>query len=82
MEIKYESLVPWLNKTRELRAVGQHLLCADDPVRRRFGFVDEDSDLHYISLTHVQETAFQLTEKERNLIVKAEGRQALIAGVV
>ena len=79
MEMKYTSLAEWLDKIKELREQGQHLLCADDPKLRRLGFVDGDSNLHYIPLTHVQTS--RVPPEYRDVLCTVEGRKTLVEGV-
>jgi len=80
METKYTELKTWLDKATELRTAGQELLTSDDPRRRTLGFTDTDSNLHYISLTAVRATRFEVSEEVQAKLQTPAGRAGLIEG--
>ena len=79
-EIKYRDVRKWLDEAAKLRSEGHHLFYSDDPHRRLFTFVDNDSEIHLIGTKFVVETSLNLTAQERADLACFDGRKKIIEG--
>lgn len=79
MERQYNTVREWLDKATALRTASKEPKCADSPIRRLLAFSDSDGDFHYITLG-VLRSQQGLSEEEKAMLPKPEGRKKLIEG--
>ena len=77
-ENKYENVREWLDSAAKMRGEGHQLISSDDPMRRIFTFVDDNSDVHLIGMKHAKETLTELTKEEKVALLEPETRKALV----
>lgn len=71
-EVYCETLMEWVTTAQEARAEGHSLFLLDDPLRRMFGFLDDEAGkIYYCGLTKVKRAAPE-TQQEVNTKDKRE----------